>query len=88
LTQVAPTYCVSGLSESGVDDLVISDRIDGHRLLRQAKEELATAFGSPTVEPECELIQIVVQMLMTDCTLVGSHQPSFQQGDHPINPRH
>jgi hypothetical protein len=25
---------------------------------------------------------------MTDCSLVGSHQPPFEQGDHKVNPWH
>jgi hypothetical protein len=69
-----------------VDDLVISDRIDGHSLLCQAKEELAATLGSSAIEPERELIQIVIQVLMTDRSLVGSHQPPFEQGDHLVNP--
>jgi hypothetical protein len=64
-----------------VDDLVVSDRVDGHRLLRQTKEEFAATLGSPAIEPECELIQIVVQVFLADRPLVGSRQPPLQQGD-------
>src|SRR6266849_5224123 len=67
---------------------VTGNMFDGHSLLRQAKEELAATLLSPAVEPECEFIEIVVQMLMTDCTLVGSHQPPFEQGDREVNPWH
>ena len=62
--------------------------IDGHSLLRQTKKELASALGSPPIEPERELIQIVVQVLMADRSLVGSHQPPLEQGDHQVNPWH
>lgn len=38
-----------------------SHGIDGHGLLREAKEELAPTLGSPAIEAEGELIQIVVE---------------------------
>src|SRR5271167_5113928 len=76
------------LPEVRVNYPVMGDRIDGHSLLRQAQEKFASTLGSPAIEPERELIQIVVQVLMTDCSLVGSHQPPFEQGDHKVNPWH
>jgi len=48
------------LPEVRVNYPVMGNRIDGHSLLRQAKEELAATLGSPTVEPEREFIEIVV----------------------------
>jgi hypothetical protein len=39
-----------------VNEPVIGDRIDGHSLLSEAKEELASTLGSPSVEPERELV--------------------------------
>jgi len=71
-----------------VDDPVISDRIDGHSLLRQTKEELTSTLGSSSVEAECELVQIVVKVLMTDRSLVGSDQPSFEERDDLVHSRH
>ena len=68
--------------------LVMGNGIDGHRLLRQTKEELASTLGSTAIEPEREFIEIVVQVLMADCSLVGSHQPPFEQGDREVNPWH
>jgi hypothetical protein len=61
-----------------VNYLVMGNGIDGHRLLRQTKEELASTLGSTAIEPEREFIEIVVQVLMADCSLVGSHQPPFE----------
>src|ERR1035437_4816489 len=62
-----------------VDDPVISDRIDGHSLLRKTKEQLTSTLGSSSVEAERELVQIVVKVLMTDRSLMGSDQPSFEE---------
>jgi len=67
---------------------MMGNRIGGHSLLGQTKEELAPTLGAPAIEPEREFIQIVVQVLMTDRSLVGSHQPPFEQGDHVVNPGH
>ena len=49
-----------------MNNSVVSHGIDGHSLLREAKEELAPTFGSPAIETERELIQIVVEVLMAD----------------------
>jgi len=71
-----------------VNDPVVSHRIDGHSLLREAKEELAPTLGSSAIEAERELIQIIVKVLMADRSLVSSNQPPFEQGDHTVNPWH
>jgi hypothetical protein len=65
---------------------VMGNGIDRHSLLRQTKEELASTLGSTAIEPEREFIEIAVQVLMADCSLVGSHQPPFEQGDREVNP--
>ena len=71
-----------------MNDPVVGHRIDGHSLLRKAKEELAATLGSPAIEAERELVQIVVEVLVADRSLVGSNQPRFEQGDHTVNPWH
>ena len=58
--------------------MLIRERIDGNSLLRQAKEELAPTLGTATVEPKSKLIQIIVQILMADRSLVSSDQPTFK----------
>ena len=45
---------------AAVSDLVVRNRIDGDGLLRQPEEKLAATDGSAAVEPECELVQIVI----------------------------
>jgi len=62
--------------------------LDRHRLLYEAEKELATALRSPPVKMERELIQIVMEMLMADRALMGSHQPPFEERDHPMDSRH
>ena len=44
-----------------------------HGLLQQPVEELATVARSPAVEAEGELVEVVVEVLATDRTLVCSH---------------
>jgi len=71
-----------GFGEQRVNYTVTGNRIDGHSLLHQTKEKLASTLGSPTIESERELVEIVAQMLMTDGPLVRAQQPSFEQGGY------
>ena len=61
-----------GLAPIWVDDLVVRDGIDRHGLLGETEEELAATFGSPPVEAKSELIEVVVEVLLTDGALVGA----------------
>ena len=72
----------------GVKDPIQGNRFDYDCLLHEAKEQFAAAFGSPPIEAERELVQVVVKMLVADRSLVGSHQPPFEKGDHAVDPRH
>jgi len=69
-----------------VDDAVVGDRLDGHRLLGEAKEKLATAFGSSAIEAERELVHVVVKVFPTDRALVRPQQPPFEERDHQVDP--
>jgi hypothetical protein len=60
-----------------VNDPVVSHRVDGDSLLREAKEELASTLGSSAIEAERELIQVIFEVFMADRSLVGSNQPRF-----------
>ena len=40
-----------------------------------------------TVEAERELVEVVVEVLVTDRALVGSEQPGLQQGNDQVYPR-
>jgi hypothetical protein len=65
-----------GVGCGRVNDPVVSHRVDGDSLLREAKEELASTLGSSAIEAERELIQIF-EVFMADRSLVGSNQPPF-----------
>ncbi len=56
-----------------MNDLVAGHRIDGDGLLSEAKEQLSSAARLAPVESKRELVQIVVQMLVADRTLMRSH---------------
>jgi len=59
-----------------MDDSVIRDRIDRHRLLGKSEEELASVFGPSPVESERELIKVVVEVLLADSSSSISPFPS------------
>jgi hypothetical protein len=56
-------------------------------LLQKAVEQKAASSGSSAIETKRELVQVVVQMLATHASLMGSHQPSLEQGRHEMNSR-
>src|ERR1700687_230826 len=72
----------------GVKDPIQGNRFDYDCLLHEAKEQFAAAFGSPPIEAESELVQVGVKVLVGGRSLVGSHQPPFEKGDHAVDPRH
>ena len=57
------------------------------RLLCQSVEQLAPRGGRAAVETERELVEVVVEMIVTDRALVGAEHPSLQQGDYAMHPR-
>ena len=56
----------------------------GDGLLDEAMEEQSAGPGAPAVEAEGEFVEVVVEMLVLDAALMGSHQPSLKQ----CNPAH
>src|SRR5271157_872573 len=58
------------------------------RLLDKSIEEFATTTGRPPVEPECEFVQVIVEMFTTHRSLVRAEQPALQQRRHPMNSWH
>jgi hypothetical protein len=50
-----------------------------HGLLSQSIEQFAARFGFAAVESKGELVQVIVQMLQSNSTLVGAQQPSFER---------
>jgi hypothetical protein len=50
-----------------------------HRKLEHPVEPHLPAAGVPPIDPEHELVQVVVQMGEVVCTLVGAHNPPLGQ---------
>ena len=71
-----------------MDDPIIRNGVHCDGLLREAEEEFAAAAGSSPVEPERELVEVVVEMFVADRPLVGSHQPALEEGNHAMDPGH
>src|SRR5271157_465539 len=62
-------------------------RIYLHSLLGQAIEQFAARGRGTTVESKGELVEVIVQVVVSDCTLMGAEQPSLQQRDHAMHAR-
>ena len=82
LTQVAPISC-GWLRRPQRPRRSISPSIcyrrHRHGLLGEAQEQLPSATRIPPVEAEGELVQVVVQVLSADRTLMSAQQPALQQ---------
>jgi hypothetical protein len=57
-------------------------RIYLHSLLGQAIEQFVARGRRTTVESKGELVEIIIQVMVSDRTLMGAEQPSLQQRDH------
>lgn len=77
LTQPPSIYCGSGQRRKG-------DRLHLHRLLSQSVEKLASGGRLAPVETEREFVQVIVQMVVANRSLVGPKQPPFEQREHPM----
>jgi hypothetical protein len=62
-------------------------RIYLHSLLGQAIEQFAARGRRAAVESKGELVEVIVQVVVSDCTLMGAQQPSLQQRDHAMHAR-
>jgi hypothetical protein len=54
-------------------------RISGHGLVQQPVEQQAPVVGGAAVEPEGELVEVVVEMLAADAMVQGSLDPACEQ---------
>src|SRR5437660_8856002 len=61
------------------DNFAIGRGSDLRRLLKQTVEKFAARGGSSTVESERELVEVVIQMVWADRSLVRPEQPPLQQ---------
>ena len=77
MTQVAPTGsfppCDRLDYRCAPDHGLVRCRVEGDGLLRQAVKELPSIGRPPAVEPESELVKIVIEMLLSHRSLVGAH---------------
>lgn len=55
---------------------------DLHRLLNEAEKELPSVPGAPTVEPECEFVEVVIEMREADRPLMSPEDPPLQERHH------
>src|SRR6266853_1416591 len=58
-----------------------------NRLLRQAVEEFPPRRGLAPVETERELIQIVLEIFMRNCSLMRAQKPTLEQRNDPVHTR-
>ena len=60
-------------------------RSDFDGLLRQAIEQFAARLGRAAVEAERELVQVVVQGILGNGTLMSTHYPTFEKRDDAVD---
>ena len=66
------------------DDVEVADGLCFNCPLQEPEEQQAAlAYGTP-VEPEGELVQVGLQMIAFDRTLVGALQPPLGQAEQPV----
>ena len=84
LTQVTPTSCglLPTRSAAVLDEPSIRYGLDGNGLLNESEEQLAAMPRPTPIEPERELVEVVIQMRVPDPTLMRTEQPPFEQRDH------
>jgi len=88
LTQVTPTYCGDARSAvRAAHEPRIRHGAHGHGLLNEPEKEHAAVVRPAAVEPERELVQVVVQMRRAGGALMGTEQPPFEQGDDAVHAR-
>src|SRR5215470_10489161 len=58
-----------------LDDPGVGDWFNVYRVLHQPEEQLASAARAAAVESKGELIQVVIEVFVADCPLMGSYKP-------------
>jgi hypothetical protein len=66
---------------------LVRQRSHRYGLLGKAQEELSSATRAPSIETKREFVEVVVQVLSADRTLVRAQQPAFQQRSRQMNSR-
>src|SRR5262245_28497174 len=70
------------------DDRGERDVIELHRLLEQPVEEQAALLRAAAVEPERELVEVVVELVWAGGALVGAEQPALEERRDAVGARH
>ena len=78
----ASRWAATGVPNQGP----IRNGIDLDGLLGEAEEQQAAVARPAPIEPERELVQVVIQMRRADRTLLRPQQPTFEQGHHEVYP--
>ena len=71
----------------GGDNFLVSCWFQGHGLLDEAVEQFASTVRSAPVEAEGELVQVILEMLCPDRSLMRSQQPALHERDDLVNMR-
>lgn len=61
-----------------LDHCRVRHRLDGHRLLDQAVEELSPGARGSAIEPKGELVEVVIEMSVAYRPLVGPSNHRFK----------
>ena len=67
-----------------LDYLFIRRRPNSNSLLQQPIKQFPSILRCSTIEPKCVFVEVIVEMLMTNSSLMCGHQPAFQQTGHPV----
>ena len=59
-----------------------------HRLLEQSEEKQATSLRTAAIESESELVEIVVEMVGIDGTMVDAQPSAIKQSGHAMHSWH
>ncbi len=92
-TQVTPTSCgrlpgsPCGRRIRTADEAPVGRPGRGRGLLHESVEEQPTRGGCSSVEAEGVLVEVIVEVPVADRTLVGSEEPSLEQGGDAMHPR-
>jgi len=62
-----------------LDNILVWRRFYADGVLQQPIEKITATARCTTVEPESELVEITIQMLWANCTLMGAKNPPFQE---------
>jgi hypothetical protein len=80
-----PANLVVPIPFGAFDQAPVWSRADLNGLLQESEEKLAPMPRGPAVEPECELVQVGVQMAARCAALMHPQEPPLEQGGHTMN---